>query len=46
MLEKLSDHPQKVPVSDQNYIMKMLNKSVETVTFDNNKAYKTCKCTG
>ena len=33
ILQKLSDHQQKVPVPDQNDVMKMLNESIETVKF-------------
>lgn len=33
MLQKLSSHPQKVPASDCNDMMKMLEESMETVKF-------------
>ena len=36
-----SDHPQKVPVPDQNDTIKMLNELMETVKFDRNKDFKT-----
>ena len=40
MLHNLSDHPLKVPDPDQNEMMKMLHKSMETAKFNNNKALK------
>ena len=33
ILQKLSDHQQKVPIPDRNDVMKMLNESIETVKF-------------
>ena len=36
-----SDHPQKIPASHKNDMIKMHNESLKTVKFDKNKAYKT-----
>ena len=40
MPQKLSGYPQKVLAPDRNNTMKMLKESMESVKFDNNKAFK------
>ena len=39
MLQMLSDHPQKVPALHRNDMLKMLNDSMKTVKFGNNKTF-------
>ena len=40
MLKKLSNHPQKVPATGENDMLKMVNDSLECVKFDKNKTLK------
>ena len=40
MLQKLSDNQQKVPAPDRNDMMRMVNESMKTVKFHDNKTFK------
>lgn len=45
MLQKLSDNQQKVPAPDRNDMMRMVNESMKTVKFHDNKTFKSLQAT-